>query len=158
MENLKNLISNTKRVHPKIIENATEVNIFDIKIKSIQKKDVETLVFVASAHALTDGKNVFWNVIIELYPNQKHLNLYQLPDLATPCFVSCSCPYFTYFCEYAVTKAGSSSIEYSNGKRPVVRNKNSVPIICKHLIASSKFVVPAIQKWAKTKEKRVKFA
>lgn len=157
MENLKNLITNTKRVHSKIIDNATEVNIFDIKIKSSIRKDVETLVFEASAHALTDGKNVMWNVAIELYPNERKLNVYRLPDLTTNCYVSCSCPYFTYFCEYAVTKAGSSTIEYSNGKRPVVRNKNMVPILCKHLVASSKFVVPAIQKWAKTKEKKITF-
>ena len=179
MESLKRLISNTQRVHPKIISNAEEVDIFDLVVNHVIRKEkyteepdpdeknmkqkkfskvMETLVFKAKAHALTDGKNVFWDIKIELFPDENKLNLYKLPDLTTPCWVQCSCPYFLYFCEYAVTKAGSSEIEFSNGRKPRVRNKNEVPILCKHLIAASKRVVPAVQKWAKTKvPKAIKF-
>lgn len=172
METLAQLIRNTKRLsnathtnkqgetvrtYGNIAKNADEVNIFDLKVKSNVKKGVETLVFAAKAHALTDGKHVFWDVSIELYPTQDHYNVYKLPDLETDCWVQCSCPYFLYFCEYANTKAGSSEIEYSNGAKPRVRNPRAIPYVCKHLYKASDKVVKAMQAWAKTKEKRFRF-
>lgn len=152
MESLNYLIKNTKQVHPKIIQNAKEVDIFNLTVKSFMDKDgTEGLIFEAKARALTEGKNVFWDIRVQLVPEEKKLNIYKLPDLNTDCWVQCSCPYFLYFCEYAVQKTGSTEIKYSNGKRPRVTNKNAVPIICKHLVAGAAHVVPAIQKWAKTK-------
>lgn len=49
---------------------------------------------------------------------------------------SCSCPYFLYHCEVALTKKGSSDINYSNGKLPKVTNPRMVSHACKHIIAS----------------------
>jgi hypothetical protein len=184
VDSLNELIKKTKRVHPKIIQNATEVSVYNLVVKTVKRKSkyteeppsdpdedekdskkpekkfskvIENIVFTAKASALTDGKTVSWDVVVELFPVEEHFNVYNLPDLNTPCWVKCSCPYFLYFCEYAVAKVGSTEIDYSNGKRPVVRNKNAVAIVCKHLVAASSHVVPAMQKWARTKEKKISF-
>ncbi len=49
--------------------------------------------------------------------------------------VSCSCEYFTYYCEYALYKQGAADITYSNGDPPVDRNPSLTPSLCKHLFA-----------------------
>lgn len=45
----------------------------------------------------------------------------------------CSCQYFCFTNEVALTRVGSSSVRYSNGDPPVVRNPGGVPFFCKHL-------------------------
>lgn len=45
----------------------------------------------------------------------------------------CSCQYFCFTNEVALTRVGSSSVRYSNGAPPVVRNPAGVPFFCKHL-------------------------
>jgi len=51
----------------------------------------------------------------------------------SPVWVSCSCPYWLFYCEVAVASAGSSNVIYSNGKAPIVRNPGNVPYLCKHI-------------------------
>ncbi len=46
---------------------------------------------------------------------------------------SCSCPYWKYYMEVAVSKKKSTEVQYSNGAPPVVRNPEETPGLCKHL-------------------------
>jgi hypothetical protein len=55
-------------------------------------------------------------------------------NLNTRVWVSCSCPFFLYHCEVALTKHGSSSIIYSNGQLPKHTNPRMIPLVCKHVI------------------------
>jgi hypothetical protein len=50
----------------------------------------------------------------------------------TPVWFSCSCAFFLYYCEYALTQRKSSSIVYCNGKPPIYTNPKLVPLVCKH--------------------------
>lgn len=50
-------------------------------------------------------------------------------------WVHCSCPWFLFYCEYALAKRGSSDIINSNGKPPNITNPKQWPYICKHVIA-----------------------
>lgn len=52
-----------------------------------------------------------------------------------PVWVSCDCEWFLYTCEVALSKFGCTNIIHSNGSFPIVRNPNSVPMVCKHLVA-----------------------
>jgi hypothetical protein len=54
-----------------------------------------------------------------------------------PTWVRCSCPYFLYYVEVALTRHGSSSVYYSNGRYPMIRNPKLRPYLCKHLIAAT---------------------
>ena len=53
-------------------------------------------------------------------------------------WVSCSCPYWKYYLEVAVTNKGSSDVLESNGEFPFIRNPKMRPYLCKHLVALSK--------------------
>ena len=48
---------------------------------------------------------------------------------------SCSCEYFLFHCEFALTQHGASSIINSNGEPPVVTNPRMIPKVCKHVAA-----------------------
>lgn len=50
-------------------------------------------------------------------------------------WIHCSCPWFLFFCEYALAKRGSSDIINSNGKPPIITNPNQFPYACKHVIS-----------------------
>lgn len=67
-------------------------------------------------------------------------------------WVHCSCPYFLYYLEVALTKRGASSVINSNGKFPRVTNPQTVPYLCKHLFAAA---VPAIKVQAKKSNKKI---
>jgi len=45
----------------------------------------------------------------------------------------CSCPYFKYHCEVALSSKGSSAVIQSNGQRPRFTNPRLEPRICKHV-------------------------
>ena len=55
--------------------------------------------------------------------------------------VSCSCGFFTYYCEVALNHWGSANIKYSNGAHPDVTNPGLHPLMCKHLVSLAKTVV-----------------
>lgn len=69
---------------------------------------------------------------------QKNNKTSKLNDNA---WVHCSCPWFTFFCEVALTLKKSSSIKNSNGELPKETNPRLKPWVCKHLIAMSKTAI-----------------
>jgi hypothetical protein len=61
------------------------------------------------------------------------------PDITTGWVkVSCSCGWFKFYCEYALTKWGAANIRHSNGQPATTTNPDNFPLICKHLYALSK--------------------
>ena len=48
-------------------------------------------------------------------------------------WVRCSCEFFMYNCEFALTQRGCASIRYSNGRPARITNPGNVPYLCKHL-------------------------
>lgn len=58
-----------------------------------------------------------------------------VPNLNGPVWVRCSCPWFLFNCEYALTKQGSSWIHYSNGQPSSETNPTNSPWVCKHIYA-----------------------
>ena len=63
------------------------------------------------------------------------------PSPDTPCWVFCSCPYFTYNLEVALTRQNSSSIKFSNGQLPRERNARMIPHLCKHLVLTARLAL-----------------
>jgi hypothetical protein len=51
-------------------------------------------------------------------------------------WASCSCAYFLYHCEVALSKRGSTDVNYSNGKLPKITNPRLVSHACKHIVAA----------------------
>lgn len=68
-------------------------------------------------------------VIVKAYGDPKK-NIFERSS-----WVSCSCPWFLFFCEYALAKRGSSDILNSNGKPPNITNPKQFPYVCKHIVA-----------------------
>jgi hypothetical protein len=56
------------------------------------------------------------------------------------CTVACECPYFMFYCEYALTQHGASRIFFSNGAPPVDKNPRLIPWVCKHLLKAFAFI------------------
>lgn len=57
-------------------------------------------------------------------------------------WVSCTCPYFLFYVEYALARVGSSSIIYCNGEPPYIRNPSRTPYLCKHLYSVASRIQP----------------
>jgi len=75
------------------------------------------------------------------------------PDDNMEVWVSCTCPYHKFYVEFALAKHKSSSILYSNGKPPVIKNPRYSPFICKHTILA---VQTAVKDYARlNKEKKL---
>lgn len=113
-------------------------------VKRIYDDGLQTVVFKAQCRAHTE--RVYYEVLIEMYPTEIHQNVFKKPSLDNPTFVKCQCPYFLYHCEYALARVGSSEIDYSNGKRPLITNPNNIPYLCKHLYKAGPLVVKEAQK------------
>jgi len=58
------------------------------------------------------------------------------PSPDTPVWVSCSCKYFRYVCEWALSRYGSSDIIYSTGDPARVTNPSGIGMGCKHIYAA----------------------
>lgn len=86
-----------------------------------------TPILRATAYTNRPGKRVIHQMIVAGVDNRKKLSEGNV-------LVRCSCDYFTFNCEVALTKRGASSIKQSNGEKPVVRNPKMVPTPCKHLL------------------------
>ncbi len=67
------------------------------------------------------------------------------PGPETPVWVSCSCNYFRYVCEWALSRYGSSDIIYSNGRPARFTNPRGIGTLCKHLYAA---IPVAISSWS----------
>lgn len=59
----------------------------------------------------------------------------RITDKKTKVKVSCSCDFFTYYCEVPLYMRGAADILYSNGDYPHVTNPRAIPIVCKHLLS-----------------------
>lgn len=58
---------------------------------------------------------------------------YPLYHRSQKVMVSCSCDFFMYYCEFALTRWHAATIKYSNGQPASVTNPSNVPMVCKHL-------------------------
>lgn len=67
------------------------------------------------------------------------------PGEGSPVWVSCSCNYFRYVCEWALSRYGSSDIIYSNGQPARFTNPKGVGTLCKHIYKVLPF---AINSWS----------
>lgn len=65
------------------------------------------------------------------------------PSLNTPVWVSCSCNYFRFVCEWALSRYGSSDIIYSNGRPALITNPRGVGTLCKHVYAAIPYAISA---------------
>ena len=54
--------------------------------------------------------------------------------------VHCDCPDFLFTFEYALTHHGASSIKFSNGDPPIVKNPRLHPGVCKHIWVLCKYI------------------
>jgi len=71
-----------------------------------------------------------------------------------PTWVRCSCPYFLYYVEVALSRHGSTSVYYSNGMYPMIRNPKLRPYMCKHLISSVNPAVHTLQQEMRAEQKK----
>lgn len=67
-----------------------------------------------------------------------YLRFFGPPALTTEVWCWCSCPYYTYNLEVVLARYNSSTIRYSNGQRPIVRNPRMIPHLCKHLVLTAR--------------------
>lgn len=68
-------------------------------------------------------------------------------------WVRCTCPYFLYYLEVALTRHNSSDIKYSNGAYPMIRNPKVTPYLCKHLLSAVNPAVTILQREMRKKER-----
>jgi hypothetical protein len=153
MFKVKQLLAQTKSHRSKLFSNATRVSIsFN---QANYKKDGRGYFKSVTGSALTNlpgKKTKKWEIRL-YYPKKSNyippklrrgFQAYLGPEQPPPftidsdAWVSCSCKYFLFHCEYADTKKQSSSIKYSNGQAPVKTNPGQIGHICKHLIAAIK--------------------
>lgn len=72
------------------------------------------------------------NVTLRFLPKGKEI---PSPSLSQPVWVRCTCPWFLYNCEYALSKQGSSWVHFSNGDPANQTNPRNIPFVCKHIYA-----------------------
>jgi len=75
-----------------------------------------------------------------------YIRFFGAPDIKTPVWVWCSCPYFKYYLEVALSYRNGTDIKTSggpSGRTPVrnappnVRNPNQLLYLCKHLVVAA---------------------
>lgn len=140
MVSLQRLLDNTPA---DVKARAKNVTIDNLKVFATKKKDMQAFQFRSQAKAHTE--KIFYDTVLEVYPNEVHLNVFEKPDYKHPCWVQCSCPFFLFNCEVALAKVGSSEIQYSNGKKPAITNPKQVPYLCKHLEKLAGLAIPAFR-------------
>ena len=89
-----------------------------------------------------------------------YIRFYGKPDVKTPVWVWCSCPYFKYYLEVALSYRNGTSIKTDGGptgRRPVrnappnVRNPHQDLYLCKHLVVAAEVGVKQTQDHASKK-------
>lgn len=80
-----------------------------------------------------------YRVTIDLYPKAKG----KMPEIvpSAPAWVSCTCAFFLYRCEFALARVGSSSIVHSNGQPARHTNPRNIPYVCKHVYRALKHLL-----------------
>lgn len=140
-------LSQLARATPKVIQrNSTKVSISKVKAY-IDKDDIGEHKYI-TANARSRGSNKRWSLVIRIYGKVTRKGTVKPNNNA---WVSCSCPYWRYYCEVAVTARGSSSILISNTQMPKIRNPRMRPYLCKHLLRA---IEPALK--APAKRRKVK--
>jgi hypothetical protein len=75
-----------------------------------------------------------------------YIRFFGAPALTTPVWVWCSCPYFKYYLEVALSYRNGTDLKKDGGPLrrtpvrnapPVVRNPNQALYLCKHLIVAA---------------------
>jgi hypothetical protein len=146
MLSLRKLMNNTPS---DVIERSKQVTAAITSVKKVKRRDLETLQMIVSCKAITEKYR--YDVIIELFPTEIHKDVFETPSAEHPSWVKCSCPYFKFYVEYALAMAGSSEIDYSNGKPPHIKNpgKPPIPYLCKHLDKASPMAIAQMFQLAK---------
>lgn len=116
-----------------IRSNSKRVRIFKVKTSIDVDSNGEHKLFLATAKTQMKGKTP-WFVTIKLYGSRRADGVMK-PN--NKCWVHCTCPYFQYYVEVALTARGSSNVISSNGTFPKIRNARMRPYLCKHLFAAS---------------------
>ena len=80
----------------------------------------------------TKGSKTPHLITVRLYGDDKPLD--------SSVWLHCSCEYFTFNLEVALTSQGSSSVINSNGALPVEKNPSMKGHLCKHLLAAIPFI------------------
>jgi hypothetical protein len=74
-----------------------------------------------------------WRDVTLRFLKKKPTDPMPVPGLSTPVWVRCTCPWFLYHCEYALSKYGSTWVHYSNGNPANQTNPQNTPFVCKHI-------------------------
>jgi hypothetical protein len=151
MLTLRRLMQNTPS---DVVARSRKTTAMVMKVSRSRRKDLDTVVFTVRCKAVTESQ--YYDIEIELYPGEIHENVFERISMDNPCWVSCSCPNFLFVAEYALAKHGSSRIEYSNGKRPVITNPREIPFLCKHIYRAAPEAVAQAFKMSK-QDKAYKF-
>ena len=119
------MIRAIKQHNPRVIKNSSDVRIQSFNIGSGYDTDGDYYVTYKA------------NCIGETIPRKVELRIYKDTGAgkAAKGWVSCSCPYFLFHCEVALSGNDSSSVVYSNGAKPSITNPLLLPVICKHIVA-----------------------
>jgi len=128
---LSTLARNTPK---KIIKNSLRVKIF--KGRYVQADiDSDANGEFKQVKGVARDKDGQRHMIIRLYPKEKRVRGDGAKmSTGTKCWVTCSCPYWRYYCEVAVAARGSAHVLISNGQFPKIRNPRMKPYLCKHLL------------------------
>jgi hypothetical protein len=115
------------------------------------KVEIATIVFTGKGRAATDED--WWDFSIELYPLERHENIFERVGLQNMAWVKCSCPYFHYYLKHALWGAGSTSITTNFDKGAMapatIKNPGKLKYLCKHLYAAQAAVVRRAQELAR---------
>jgi hypothetical protein len=141
MLTISNLIKSTP---PSVKEKVGEVVVKPKK--AVNKEGSSLYVFTAATKKVPGKKQARYETMTLL----KGVPKTKVAFAKSEAWVSCTCPFFKFHCEVALTKKGSSTIIHTKGykppkvaKRPPVNPRN-IPYVCKHLLASF-LVIPKIR-------------
>lgn len=121
-----------KATPPYIHNNSRDVIVRSLK-ESITKGGFPAV--QAKAMSMTNTRRVEYK--LSVIGKDRELPVYKQKHV----LVSCSCDFFTFTCEYALTQWGSAQIKYSNGEPAVTTNPGNQPLMCKHLVKLAKTII-----------------
>jgi len=99
-----------------------------------------------------------------------YIRFFGAPDITTPVWIWCSCPYFKYYLEVALSYKGGTDVKTTSGpgdesggkgkthprkpvrnKPPNVRNPSQLLYLCKHLIVAAEIGIKQTKDYASNK-------